>query len=427
MQVKKEQLTPTKVKLTLAAEPAMMDEVKHHVLQDLAKQVKIAGFREGKAPLSMIEKNVDSSLLQNEFLEHAVNQLYTEAVTQDRLRPVDNPAVSVTKFVPFTELEITAEVEVVGEIKLPDYKKIKLAKPAVKVTAKDVDEVIKSLQTRLAEKKAVTRAAKLGDEATIDFKGTDAKTKDAIAGADGTDYPLVLGSNNFIPGFEDEVVGLKPGEDKTFDITFPKDYGVAALQNRKVTFAVTVKTINELTEPKVDDAFAAKIGPFKTVDELKADIKTQVTAERQQEVDNSYESDLLEELAKKTKAAIPETLIEEELERQVTQLKQNLMYRGQTWPEYLKSEGKTEDEYRAAQKPIAELRVTAGLALSEVADKENIVVTPEEVEMRLQLLKGQYQDPTMQAEFDKPETRREIASRILSEKTIAKLTDYATK
>lgn len=427
MQVKKESLTPTKVKLTITADQPLMNDVKRETLEHLAKDhVKIAGFRQGKAPLGLVEKNVDSTLLQSEFLERAVNRLYVEALTDEKLRPVDQPTVNVTKFVPFSTLELTAEVEIVGEVSLPDYKKIKLAKPAVKVTTKDVDDVIKSLQTRLAEKKEVKRAAKTGDEVTIDFKGTDAKTKEPIAGADGTDYPLVLGSDSFIPGFEAELVGLKAGDDKTFDITFPKDYGVAALQSKKVTFAVTVKKVNELAEPKVDDAFAAKIGPFKSVDQLKTDIKAQITAERQQEIDRQYESDLLEAIAKKTKVAIPDTLVEEELERQTAQLKQNLMYRGQTWPEYLKSEDLTEEQYREQQKPIAALRVTAGLALSDIAEKENITVTPEEAEMRLQLLKGQYQDAQMQAEFDKPETRREIASRILSEKTIAKLTDYAT-
>ncbi len=427
MQIKKESLTPTKIKLTLAADPALMDEVKRETLEHLAKDhVKIQGFRQGKAPLNLVEKNVDSSLLQSEFIERAVNRVYLEAMNQDRLRPVDQPTVNITKFVPFSDLELTAEVEVVGDITLPDYKKIKLEKPTVKVGAKDVDEVIENLRTRLAEKQEVDRPAKDGDEAVIDFKGSDAKTNEAVAGADGTDYPLVLGSNSFIPGFEDNIVGLKAGESKTFDVTFPKDYGVAALQNRKVTFEVQVKTVNEMTKPKVDDEFAAKIGPFKSLDELKGDIKKQVTAERQQQADREYESDLLEAVAKKTKAAIPETLVDEELERQIGQLKQNLMYRSQTWPEFLQSEGQTEEEYREAQKPIAELRVTAGLALSEIAEKENITVAPEEVEIRLQLLKGQYQDAAMQAEFDKPETRREIASRLLSEKTIDKLTTYAT-
>ncbi|HET7630171.1 MAG TPA: trigger factor, partial [Candidatus Saccharimonadales bacterium] len=357
----------------------------------------------------------------------AVNRLYAEAVSQDRLRPVEQPQVAITKFVPFSELELTAEVEVVGDIKLPDYKKIKLAKPTVNVTAKDVDEVIKSLQIRLAEKQPVERAAKLDDEVVIDFKGSDAETDEPIAGGDGTDYPLVLGSNSFIPGFEGELVGLKAGQDKTFPITFPKDYGVAALQNRKVSFAVTVKTVNELTEPKVDDAMAAKVGPFKTLAELKADIKRQVTTERQQEVDRSYESDLLEAIAKKTKVDIPPALVDEEIERQLTQTKQNLMYRGQTWQEFLKSEGKTEEAYRDSLRPVAELRVTAGLALSDIAEAEGIRVTPDEIAVRLQLLKGQYQDPAMQSELDKPETRRELAQRILSEKTIQQLTSYATK
>ncbi len=427
MQIKKEQLTPTKIKLTLGAEPALIDEVKHHVLQDLAKKVKVAGFREGKAPLSMIEKSVDSTMLHSEFLEHAVNRLYSEAITQDRLRPIDNPEVSVTKFVPFSELEITAEVDVVGDIKLPDYKKIKLAKPAVKVTAADVDDVLKKLQTRLADKKDVTRGAKAGDEVTIDFKGTDTKTKEPISGADGTDYPLVLGSDSFIPGFEDELIGLKTDATKTFDIVFPKEYSVSALQSRKVTFEVTVKKVQELTEAKLDDAMAAKVGPFKTLAELKADIKTQVTAERQQETDRQFESDLLESVAKKTKAAIPPALIDEEVERQVGQLKQNLMYRGQTWQEFLDSEKKTEEEFSESLKPVAELRVTAGLALSDIAELEGIVITADDIDVRLQLMKGQYQDPAMQAELDKIETRREIAQRLLSEKTIAKLTEYATK
>lgn len=427
MQLKRENISPTKIKLTLAADQATMDQIKHHVLTDFAKTAKIQGFREGKAPLSVVEKSVDSTKLQSEFLQHAINQLYAEAVNENRLRPIDQPQVNVTKFVPYTDLEMTAEVEVVGDISLPDYKKIMLEKPVVKVTAKDVDEVIKTLQTRMAERKGVTRAAKNGDEATIDFAGVDAKTKEPIAGADGKEYPLVLGSDSFIPGFEEKLVGLKPGEEKTFDITFPKDYGVSALQNKKVTFTVTITQLNELVTPKVDDAMAAKVGPFASLDELKADIKKQVTAERSQELDRQYESELLEKIATKTKVAIPEALVAEEVERQVEQLKQNIVYRGQTWQEYLKSEGKDEAEFKKALQPAAELRVTAGLALSEIADSENISVSKEEVDIRLQLLKGQYTDPTMQAEFDKLETRREIAQRILSEKTIAKLTEYATK
>jgi trigger factor len=393
----------------------------------LARTVKVPGFRAGHAPLPVIEKNVDQQSLQTDFLDAMVNQMYVQAITEHKLRPVNRPDVSITKFVPFTTLEVTAEVEVIGKIVLPDYKKIKLARPVVIVDAKDVNEVLSNLATRGAERKDVDRPAKDGDEATIDFAGVDAKTKEAIAGADGKDYPLVLGSNSFIPGFEEELIGLKTGEEKTFDIVFPKDYGTQALQDKKVTFTVTVKQIKELVKPKLDDAFATTIGPFKTVAELKADIKKQLQTDKQQQAQRDYESELLGQIAEKTKADIPGILIEEEIDRAEADEKQNLMYRGQTWEEHLKEEGVDAQGHRDKQRPAAQARVTAGLVLGEVAELEGIDVSEEEVDLRMKLLRGQYTDAAMQAELSKPEARRDITSRMLTEKTIAKLTEYASK
>jgi len=426
MQITKQQINPTTVKLTLSADAALLSETKAEVLKRLGRDVKLQGFRAGKAPLSVIEKNVDQSLLQSEFLDAVLNAMYSESVTSQKLRPVAQPKVTVSKFVPFSTVEADVEVEVVGEIKLPDYKKIRVTKKPVKVEAKDVTEVLESLRTRAAERKDVTRAAKDGDEVTIDFAGTDAKTGEAISGADGKDYPLVLGSNTFIPGFEPNLVGLKVDEEKSFDIVFPKDYGVAALQSKKVTFKVTVHKVQELAEPKLDDAFAAKVSPFKTLAELKADVKQQLATEREVQAQREYESELLEKLAEKTKVAIPTVLVEEEIDRHEADERQNLTYRGQTWQEHLDAEGVTAEQHREKQRPAAELRVKAGLVLSEVAEAEGLTVTPEELEIRMQLLKGQYQDPAMQAELEKPAVRRDIASRILSEKTIGKLTEYAT-
>ncbi|HET6925051.1 MAG TPA: trigger factor, partial [Candidatus Saccharimonadales bacterium] len=342
------------------------------------------------------------------------------------IRPVNQPQVSVTKFVPYSDLEADYEVNVIGDITMPDYKKFRLPKPNVKVETKDVDEVMSNLRQRSATKQVVERAAKDGDEVTIDFAGVDAKTKEAIAGADGKDYPLVIGSNTFIPGFEPELVGLQAGDDKTFTVTFPKDYGAAELQNRQVSFTVHVSQVQELTEPKLDDAFAASVGPFKTIAELKADIKKQLQADREQQSRQDYESAVLEALANKTKVAIPDEIIDEEVQRAEAEERRNLTYRGTTWQEHLEQEGVSEEEHRAKQRPSAELRIRAGLVLSEVAEREGIRVTPDEVDVRMQLLKGQYQDPAMQAELDKPEARRDIASRMLSEKTIGKLTEYAS-
>jgi trigger factor len=427
MQVVKKNLTDTKLHLTLTADELVLQEAKKEALEALAKNLKLQGFRPGKAPLSLVEKQVDPAALQSEFLERAMNRLYIAALDQEKLRPVEQPQVKIKKFVPFDTLELEAEVEVVGEVKLPDYKKIKVAKRPVTITAKDVDQVLENLRGRVSEKKDVDRAAKDGDQVFIDFKGVDAKTKEAIAGADGKNYPLTLGSNAFIPGFEPALVGLKANDEKTFTVTFPADYSVKTLQNRKVAFTVNVSKVQEVVEPKLDDAFAAQVGPFKTLADLKIDIKKQLAAEQEQQAERDHADKVLTKITEKTKVAVPKVLVDEQVERILQDQRQSAIYRGQTWEEYLKAEGlKDEASYREKIRPDAELRVKAGLTLAEIGEKEKITITPEEVEVRIQLLKNQYQDPQMQAELAKPEAQRDIASRMLTEKTLSKLTAYAT-
>lgn len=427
MQVTKSQLTDTTIKLVISGDESTLQAVKAQVLDKLKPQVKVPGFRAGKVPAELVEKNIDQASLQNEFLDAALNRLYGEALEQERIRPVSQPKVTIKKFVPYTTLEFDAEVEAVGEVKLPDYTKISVPKKKVSVDAKDIDGVIDNLRLRMAEKKPVERAAKDKDELWIDFEGRDAKTNEPINGGDGKDYPLVLGSNTFIPGFEENLVGAKPGEEREFTLSFPKDYGVKTLQGRKVTFKVTTTKVNEVVLPKVDDEFAAKAGPFKSAQELKDDVRKQLESERNYQNDREFESDLLSAISDKTELAVPASLVDDELDRVEREERQNLAYRGQTWDEHLAAEGVTAEQHRDNNRQGAELRVKAGLILAEIAEKEKIQITPEELNIRITLLKGQYQDEAMQAELDKPENRREIASRLLTEKTIAKLSDYAAK
>ncbi|MCA9324023.1 trigger factor [Candidatus Saccharibacteria bacterium] len=408
----------TEAVLQITADSEELAKVKNKVLRVLAPRVKVAGFRDGKVPTEVVEKNIDQQMLQTEFINEAINTLFIASIKEDKIRPVGQPQVNVTKFVPFTELEFTMTVPVVGEIKLPNYKKFSAKKEEVKIGADQVKEVLKSLQGRAAQKNSVERAAKLGDEAVIDFKGTSEKGE-AISGADGTDYPLVLGSGTFIPGFEDEIVGLKPGDEKSFNITFPKDYGAKALQNAKVTFAITLKTVNELSEPKLDDSFASTVGPFETLQQLKDDIKKQLEHEAKHKAERDWEAAIVNELADKTKVEIPETLVEEQKQMVVQEVRQNVVQRGMTFEEMLASIGKTEEEYLESEvTPEAVRRVKAGLMLSEIADNEGIVVEPDALEARIQALKGQYRDSQMQEELDKPENRREINARMRTEKVI---------
>jgi trigger factor len=424
MNLKQEKLSDSRVKLTITAETSDMSDVKKDVVNKLGRELKIQGFRAGKAPENIVEKSLDQNRLQSEFIDAVINKLYGEALKKENIRPVDRPEVNVTKFVPFSNLEFVIEVDHIGDIVLPDYKTLLVDKPTKAVSAKNIDEVIDQLAVRDASKKKVPRAAKDTDEVTIDFSGVDAKTGEPIKGADGKDFPLVLGSNTFIPGFEPELIGLKEAAKKSFDIVFPGNYQVAALQNRKVTFSILVKDVKEMSKPKIDDAFAKKIGPFKTLLELKADIKKQLQVERDRETRAKYENDLVLAIAEKTKVSIPKVLIEEQIDLMERDEKQNLIYRGTTWEEHLKAEGLSNEQHRDRNRDQAENLVKMGLVLSEIAEKENISVTPEELDIRIQMLKGQYPDQKMQAELDKLENSRNITNQILTEKTMAKIVSY---
>jgi trigger factor len=426
MQIKQERPTPTSLKLTVQADQKSLDSIKKTVLARLGSELKVSGFRAGKAPSNIVEKQLDPALFQSEFLNDAINALYSQAVRENKLRPVKEPEVSITKYVPFTTLEFTANMAVVGDLKLADYKIIKMSPTKPSITTNEINEVIENILERSAEKKEVKRAAKNGDEVNLDFKGIDAKTKEPIEGADGSDYPLALGSNAFIPGFEEEIIGLKPGAKKAFDIRFPKEYNVADLQNKLVNFSVTINSVKELIKPKLDDKFVENVGPFKTVAELKQDIKKQLTTEKENEANQKFSNDLLQAIADKSDVAIPDSLIEDEIDRLEDEEKRNVAYRGQTWQEHLDSEGVTAEEHKKKQRPLAETRIKTGLILGEVSDLENITVSADELEAQLSLLKGQYKDPAMLAELDKPENQRDIYSRLLIEKTIERLKQLAT-
>ncbi len=396
-----------------------LSKIKAKVLKKLTPGVKLAGFRKGNAPANLVEKALDQQTLQTEFMNEAINMLYIAALKDERVRPVGQPKVDVKKFVPFTTLEIKMEIPVIGEIILPKYKNHGIKRREKKVEPKAVDEVLANLQTRASTKRDVESPATKGDEAWIDFKGTDKDGK-SVEGAEGKDYPLVLGSKSFIPGFEEEIEGMKAGDKKDINLTFPKDYGSKKLQNKKVTFAVSLKKVKEVIKPELDDKFASTVGPFETLKQLKDDIKKQLNTDNKTRNERDHEAHVVNHLTDATKVAIPDSLIVEQEKMTLQEVKQNVAQKGLTFEQFLEQTKTNENDYiKNEVKPEAVRRVKAGLMLSEIADIENIDVTPEELETRLQQLKTQYeQDKKMQEELDKPENRREINARLRSEKVI---------
>lgn len=426
MQVTRTDISETKVKLSIVLGIEELVHAKQHELQEQSKNVKVAGFRAGKAPLSAVEKQLDQNQLHASIINHAINDFYGQALTEQKLRTLNQPEVEVGKFVPYTELEFTALVEVMPKIKLGDYTKIKKTLKKVTVTPKEVDEVLENLRSKSAVKKDSETAAKLGDDVIIDFTGKDKNGK-TVSGASGKDYSLNLGSKSFIPGFEEGLVGVKKGDKKEIPLTFPKDYHAKALAGTNVTFSVTVKNVQVSTAPKLDDSFAASVGPFTTVAELKKDIKTQLVEQKELEESNRVKDSIVEDLVKKSTLVLPEVLVNDQISMLEHDFNQNLVYRGITMPEYLELEGfKDADAWKEKElRPQAERRVSVGMVLAEVAEKENLAVSEEEVATRISIYKQQYQQSAEQ--FDQPEMQREVASRILTEKTVDRLYELALK
>ena len=409
----------TKVLVTVTLSASELTDIKQKTLARLAGKVKVAGFRPGKVPLSVVEKQLDPHVLNGELLEDAVNMSAVEAFDAARLTPLDRPKVDVQKYVPGQLLEYTAEVEVIPAIKLGDYKKLKAKKEVAKVTDKDVLEVLGRLQKSSATKKDVTRAAKIGDEILMDFAGTD-KDGTAVPGATGTDYTLELGSNTFIPGFEDGLVGKKAGDTFDLPLTFPKDYHHKPLAGAKVTFAVTVKAVKESATPELNDAFAAKVGPFKKIDELKADIIRELTEQKEREAVDKLKDSLVEQLVKGSHVPAPEVLVQDQLQSIERDFTQNLMYRGMTLDQYLEQQGTTKDDWRNKDlREQAIRRVQVGLALAELSKVEGIEVNKDELDARLAEMLSRYGNtPEVTKQLDTPEARRDIANRVLTEKTV---------
>lgn len=415
-------LSDTKVELTISLGSEELSAAEQVALTKMAADVKVSGFRKGKVPVSVAAKHVNPAALQEQTLDNALSKAVAEAFMAEKIQALDRPAVDVKKFVPGQELEFTAEVEIIPPVKLGNYKKLKAKRQAVKVEDKEVEEIITRMRESFTEKTEVKRAAKEGDEVVIDFTGK--KDDVPFDGGAAKDFALKLGSGQFIPGFEEGVIGHKAGETFDLKLTFPKDYHAKELAGAEVVFTVTLHKVNELSLPEVNDEFAAKCGPFTSVDELKADIKREITAQKEREADEKLKDELVGELADASKVALPELLIDDQIRSIEQDLMQNLMYRGLTLDSYLQTQKFTDkDDWRAKEaRPAAEKRVKAGLVLAELSKELGVEVSHEELSAQIEAMKQQYgKDPKIAERFNDPNVHRDIANRMITDKTVEKL------
>lgn len=428
MEITVKQLSETTVRATISIGSQALADAEAVATTKLSKSVKVPGFRAGKVPPSVAAKHVDPAALASQTMDDAISKAIAEAFVEKDIQAIDRPQVEVKKYVPSESLEFTAEVAVMPKITLGDYKKLGVKQVKIEVTESDVNEVITRMQAGFAEKKEVSRAAKDGDDVVIDFVGK----KDDIAfdGGTATDYTLTLGSGQFIPGFEAQIEGHKEGDTFDVNVEFPKEYHAKDLAGQPVIFSVTLKKVTERVLPELNDEFAAKAGPFKTLAELKADITAELTKQKERENSDAYKDQLIQALVEKSEVPVPDILIDDQVAAIERDVQQNLMYRGMTVDAYVEAQGFSDiDDWKEKEvKPAATRRVQAGLVLAELSKAENMQLTEQEIDEHLQIHKDQVaKQPEALEQLSTPEARREVANHYLTEKTIDRLVQLNSK
>lgn len=421
-------LSDTRVLVSITLGASELAAAEQVAIKKLSKTVKVPGFRKGHVPLEVVAKHIDPNTLGQETLENALSRAVAESFIENKLQVLERPEVDVKKFVPGETLEFTAEADVLPEVKIGDYKKLKAKKSDIKVEASDIDEVIERIQKGLSEKKETTDPAADGDETIIDFVGK--KDGEPFEGGAGDDYPLTLGSHSFIPGFEEALVGHKAGEKLDVPLSFPKDYQAEQLAGQDVVFEVTIQKVNKVILPELNDELAAKAGPFTSFDELRADIEREIKAQKEREAGDQLKDDLVKQLVAKSKVSVPKVLLEDQIRSIEQDLTQNLMYRGQTIEQYFEGRGFADRDawVKAEAEEAADARIKAGLVLAELSKELKIEATADELAEHINQYKTQYaKNPEMAARFDEPEIQREVANRLITEKTVDELVKLNTK
>ena len=380
---KKEKST---VELTIQVEAQEFEDAVQKAYLKNRAHISVPGFRKGKAPRKIIEGMYGSGVFYEDAINIVYPGAYEEAVKEQGLDDVGYPQTEVVE-VGKEGFTFKALVSVRPEVKLGQYKGLTAPKAEPAVTDEDIENELKPYITRATRLVSVDREAQNGDTAVIDFEGFDNGV--AFEGGKGENYSLELGSGSFVPGFEEQIVGLKAGDEKELNITFPEDY-VPDLAGKAVIFKVKVKEVKEHQAPVVDDEFAKDVSEFDTLAALKKSIKADLAAKRQEAVDRDFENEAVVLAGKNMTCDIPACMIDEQVDKHLEQFAYQLRSQGMKMDDYLKMIGGDVKGMRDSMRPMAEQTVRSNILLSEIVHQENLDVTEEEVEEELKKLAEQY-------------------------------------
>lgn len=417
--IKKLPKSEVEIKVTLTQE----DLDKHYpkACEDVSQEVKIKGFRPGHIPPNVLEQHVDKKYIDAHTKELALQRSYADIVVKEKLQVIARPKIDIDKEEPF---EYTATVATMPEVEVKDYHSIKVTKKEPKVTEKDIEEVLKDLQKYQTIYKDVEREAKKGDRVEIDFEGFDEEGKE-VPNTKSQNHPVVIGENTLIPGFEEELIGLKKDDKKEFTLTFPKDYGKKDFQNKKVTFKIEVKRLEEPILPELNEEFVEKVtGKKQSPEELKKEIEKNILAKKTQEAKQDSENEYIEELLKKTKVELPESLIHEEAHYILHEMRDEIASKGLEFEHFLAQAKTTEEDLVHKYEPEAEKRIKVRLALQHVIKEEKITVSDDEMKAEFEKIKSFYPEKEhakIEEDFKKGELRDQVRSRLILRKLFAQV------
>ena len=383
-----EKVEKSQVALTIEVGAPEFEAAIEKAYQKMRKKINVQGFRPGKAPRKIIEGMYGVEVFFEEAINIAFPDAYEAAVKEQDLRVVGYPEVEMVGECTRDGFTFKATVPVYPEVTLGQYKGLSAEKDEVKVMAADVNERLKELTNRNTRLVSVDRAAKEGDTAVIDFEGfLDGKPFD---GGKGENHSLELGSHSFVPGFEEQVVGMKAGEEKDIDITFPEDYH-KELAGKAVVFHVKLNKVTETIVPEQDDEFAKDVSEFDTLDELKADIRAKALENAKKQADSAFEQAAVDKAAENTTVDMPKALVENELDIQMERFGYQLQMSGYSMEQYAKMMGGDVSTMRNAFRPAAEKQAKISVTLEKIAEVEGITASDEDIEAEFKSLAEQYE------------------------------------
>jgi len=388
MNIKSNERNGNKATIVVEIDKELMESGVQKAYMKARKNIMIPGFRKGKAPRKMIEAMYGAHVFYEDGLEEIFPEVYEYAVIKQDVKAVGRPSLTDMDISDDGIVTITLTTDVYPEVTLGEYKGLEVEKAEVTVTDEQVQAELDRMAQNVASTETVERAAEMGDTANIDFEGFDNGVP--FDGGKGENFDLKLGSGSFVPGFEEQVVGMTAGEEKDIDITFPEDYK-ADLAGKPVVFHVKLNKVTVTNVPAQDDEFAKDVSEFETLDALKADVRAKALESAQKQADAAFEQACVDKAAENTTVDMPASLIEQELDNQMERFGYQLQMSGYSMDQYAKMMGGDLSTMRNAFRPAAEKQAKVNVTLAKIVEAEGITVSEEDIAAEYESMAKQYE------------------------------------